>query len=208
MLTVSVQMVSRCRAQGIALKMADILRSKTISKMAQAAKSLGNTQQTHVETSEKPFELSPIQQMFEEMGGIPNMRFNQSFYLRVNRPVSHKDLEKAILTIVGRHSMLRARYIKKDTGRWQQLVRKSARGSYFIESHDLRSSSLAVPIMEASQHRLKPETGPLFSVDLLNVTGEGQFLYLVAHHLVIDLVSWRVILQELETLLLGRSLPG
>lgn len=204
----AMQMVSRCRAQGIALKMADILRSKTISKMAQAAKSIGNPQQQHVEISEKPFELSPIQQMLEQMGGIPDLRFNQSFYLRVNRPITHKNLEKAVATIVGRHSMLRARYIKNKDGKWQQLVQKAARGSYYTASHELRSSSLAVPVMQASQHRVHPETGPLFSVDLLNVTGEGQFLYLVVHHLVIDLVSWRIILQDLEQLLLGRTLPA
>jgi amino acid adenylation domain-containing protein/non-ribosomal peptide synthase protein (TIGR01720 family) len=202
------QMVSRCRSKGIALKMADILRSKTISKMAQAAKSIGNTREQHVEISEKPFELSPIQKMFEEMGGIPDMRFNQSFYLRVDRPITHNNLEKAIATVVGRHSMLRARYTKNKDGSWRQLVQKTARGSYCTSSHELRSSSLTIPIMEASQLRLNPETGPLFSVDLLNLAGEGQFLYLVAHHLIIDLVSWRIILQDLEQLLLGRSLPA
>ncbi|KAF1977723.1 hypothetical protein BU23DRAFT_596079 [Bimuria novae-zelandiae CBS 107.79] len=204
----AMQMVSKCRAQGIALKMADILRSKTISKMTQAAKYIGNTHQQHTEVSEQAFELSPIQQMFSSMGGIPDMRFNQSFYLSVSRPIAQEDLEKAIATIVRRHSMLRARYFKHEGGKWRQLVKKSLRGSYYIASHDLRSSSLAVPIMEGSQHRLHPETGPLFSADLLNVTGEGQFLYLVAHHLVIDLVSWRVILADLEQLLLGHSLPS
>ncbi|KAJ4356118.1 uncharacterized protein N0V89_004146 [Didymosphaeria variabile] len=203
----AMQMVSRCRSQGIALKMTDILRSKTMSKMAQAAKSIRNTQQQHVEISQKPFELSPIQLMFEEMGGIPDMRFNQSFYLRVDRPITHKNLEKAIATIVGRHPMLRAHYLKNAEGNWRQFVQRTARGRYYTASHDLRRSSLAVSIMEASQHRLHPDTGPLFSADLLNVTGDGQFLYLVAHHLVIDLVSWRIILQDLEQLLLGRNLP-
>ncbi|KAL1606838.1 NRPS [Paraconiothyrium brasiliense] len=192
---------------GIALKMTDILRSKTISNMAQAAKSIGNTQQQHVEISEKLFELSPIQQMFEEMGGIPDIRFNQSFYLRVNRPITHENLEKAIATIVERHPMLRAQYIKTVEGKWQQSVQRNAQGRYYTASHDLRRSSLAVSVMERAQHRIRPETGPLFSVDLLNVSGDGQFLYLVAHHLVIDLVSWRIIFQDLELLLLGRSLP-
>lgn len=201
-------MVSRCRAKGVTLKMADILRSKTLSKMAQAAKSLVNIQHQHVEVSEKLFELSPIQQMFEEMGAIPDMRFNQSFYLRVNRPITYQKLEKAILSIVGRHSMLRARFIKSEEGKWRQLVQTTARGSYYIVSHDLRSSALAAPLMKASQERLRPEIGPLFSVDLFNITGEGQFLYLVAHHLVIDLVSWRIILQDLEQLLLDHTLPN
>ena len=204
----AMQLVSRCRQQGITLKMSDILRSKTISKMAQSAKQMGNTQhQIKEEISEKPFGLSPIQQMFEEMGGIPNMRFNQSFYLRVSRPIAFESLERVIATICQRHSMLRARYFKDENGNWQQLVKKNAQDSYFTALHDLSSTKLAVPIMEASQHRLNPETGPMFSADLLNISGKGQFLYLVAHHLVIDLVSWRIIFSDLEQLLLGQSLP-
>lgn len=204
----AMQMVSRCRQQGITLKMSDILRSKTISKMAQSAKLMGSLRQQFTEEeSEKPFELSPIQQMFEEMGGIPDMRFNQSFYLRVSRPIAYKDLERAVAVICQRHSMLRARYFKSGDGKWRQLVKKNSQDSYFTASHNLRSTKLAIPIMEASQHRLHPESGPLFSADLLNITGEGQFLYFVAHHLVIDLVSWRIILSDLEKLLLGRNLP-
>ncbi|KAJ4297840.1 hypothetical protein N0V90_005736 [Kalmusia sp. IMI 367209] len=197
----AMQMVSRCRAQGIALKMADILRSKSISKMAQAAKSIGTTQKKHLEVSEIAFGLSPIQQMFAEMGGIPDLRFNQSFYLRLSRDIGIQSLSKAIDTIAARHSMLRAQYTCDESDTWRQTVKKNSRRNYHIQSHDLQNQSLSVPIMESSQRRLNPATGPLFSVDLFNITGEGQFLYLVAHHLVIDLVSWRIILQDLEQLL-------
>jgi hypothetical protein len=59
-----------------------------------------------------------------------------------------------------------------------------------------------------SQLRIDFQKGPTFVADLIE-TPDEQYLFLIAHHLSIDLVSWRVILQDLEDLALGRtdSLP-
>jgi amino acid adenylation domain-containing protein/non-ribosomal peptide synthase protein (TIGR01720 family) len=196
----AMQMVSRCRGQGISLKMTDILRSKNIYKMAQSAKFAGIAQQQHTEASEVAFDLSPIQQMFTQMDGMP-LRFNQSFFVRLARPTSLQSLSRAINSIVTRHSMLRARFFKSQDGNWRQLIKRDIHGSYHLQSHEIQSLDSAVPTMASSQRSLNPENGPLFSIDLFNVCGNGQFLYLVAHHLVIDMVSWRLVLQDLEQLL-------
>jgi hypothetical protein len=51
-------------------------------------------------------------------------------------------------------------------------------------------------------------TGPVFSVDFFNVAGDDAMVYLVAHHLVIDLVSWRIIWRDLEEIIRKGSLPS
>ena len=43
--------------------------------------------------------------------------------------------------------------------------------------------------------------GPLFAVDLFEIQGGSQLLFMTSHHLVVDLVSWRVILQDVEELM-------
>lgn len=54
-------------------------------------------------------------------------------------------------------------------------------------------------LVETSQKSLDIQNGPLFVVDLLNIKGEDyQIVSLISHHLVIDVVSWRIILQDLE----------
>jgi NRPS condensation-like uncharacterized protein/aryl carrier-like protein len=52
--------------------------------------------------------------------------------------------------------------------------------------------------MGESQRAPDPEQGPIVVADFFDATGKDQVLFLVANHLCIDMVSWRVVLQELE----------
>ena len=53
-------------------------------------------------------------------------------------------------------------------------------------------------IVKERQETLNILDGPVFAADLFNIAGTDQVLFLVAHHLVVDLVSWRVLLHEIE----------
>lgn len=59
-------------------------------------------------------------------------------------------------------------------------------------------------VVSSSKRRLDLENGPVFAAELIN-THQGQYLFLIAHHLSVDLMSWRIILQDLEDLILGRA---
>lgn len=63
-----------------------------------------------------------------------------------------------------------------------------------------------VPKIADSQSCLDPLNGPIFAADLFNLRNGGQVLFLVAHHLCVDMVSWRIILQDLEELVVSGSL--
>ena len=52
--------------------------------------------------------------------------------------------------------------------------------------------------MGDSQRAPDPENGPIVVADVFEAPGQDQVLFLVANHLCIDMVSWRVVLQELE----------
>jgi hypothetical protein len=60
-------------------------------------------------------------------------------------------------------------------------------------------------MVEESQHCLDHENGPLLASDYFDFNGD-QFAFLTAHHIVIDLVSWRLLLEELEEILKGGHL--
>jgi hypothetical protein len=60
-------------------------------------------------------------------------------------------------------------------------------------------------MIEDSQQCLDHEHGPLFAADLFDFD-DNQFAFLTAHHIVIDLVSWRLLLEELEEILRGGEL--
>lgn len=78
--------------------------------------------------------------------------------------------------------------------------------SYQFRVHSVNDTRAMVPKIAESQSCLDPERGPIFAGDLFNLRTGGQVLFLVAHHLCVDMVSWRIVLADLEELVLSGSL--
>jgi amino acid adenylation domain-containing protein/non-ribosomal peptide synthase protein (TIGR01720 family) len=203
----AMQIVSRSRAEGIALRVQDILQSQTISQLALMAKNSSSSSVSREDPVDTAFDLSPIQQMYFAMTDQKMNRFNQSFFLRLTRDIRAQDVARAIEVVVRQHSMLRARFMRTD-GRWHQIISKNVSESYHFMLHEVRSKDEVTSAIASSQARLNIETGPLFAADMFNLGDGGQLLFLVAHHLVIDLVSWRVVLRDIEDILESGSLAA
>lgn len=205
----AMQVVAQCRSSGLILTVAGILRCKTIAKLAglvqiedKSPAATGGIEETDVD-----FDLSPIQQMFFETAPSGHNHFNQSFLVRLARLIEPVDVSRAIEALVAQHQMLRARFFKTSHGRWTQAVVENEVNNFIFTYHKVSSRQKMDSITRASQKCLNITQGPLFAVDMIEVEGGALYLFLVAHHLVIDLVSWRILLGDLEELLVsGRTL--
>jgi amino acid adenylation domain-containing protein/non-ribosomal peptide synthase protein (TIGR01720 family) len=197
----AMQLVSRARASGINLRVQDILRGKSISQMALVAKLVTQSPLSRTDEVDIMFNLSPIQQMYFHMGGDKANHFHQSFFLRLSRKIRPVEVARAVEAVVRQHSMLRARFTQRDSGKWGQLISKDIGESYRFGLHETTRQEEMTEIMIASQASLSVKRGPVFAAEMFEMESKGQLLFLVAHHLVIDLVSWRVILKDLEELL-------
>ncbi|RDL40220.1 uncharacterized protein BP5553_00199 [Venustampulla echinocandica] len=198
----------QCAKKDISLTVQEILRSTSITQLAQCAKAVDRPSY-HEELIEHNFDLSPIQQMFFKLPNQGKTHFNQSFFLRVAHKIQMKHLQTAIETLVKRHSMLRARFSYSDTdNKWQQRLTENISGSYRLRAYEVDDPKSAEPAIADSQKSLNIVSGPLFAADLFDVAGSDQLLFMVANHLAIDLVSWRVILEEIEELLLDPELAS
>ena len=202
----SMQLVSRCRSEGISITVPDVMRAKSISTLATTAKSALRSSSSYEEQTGLLFQLLPIQKLHFRMHPEGQNHFNQSFLLRLKNPISPDKIASAIKTIVEYHSMLRCRLVRRKNGQWNQLVGADIASSYRFNTHGLLPSSTASSIINTSQTSLDIEDGPLLAVDNFYMEDGGQFLSLLAHHLVIDLVSWRIILHDLEEILKGKNL--
>ena len=199
------QVVSRCRARNIAIHLPDLLREQTIRQSARRCTPVAQIGPATVDEEECAWRLSPIQQMFFEIYTEGLNHFNQSFLLKLTRPVSGLTLKKALDAIVARHSMLRARFRQKQTGQWEQFIAKNTPQVFAYNEHTLSQETPLDCIVKEQQESLNILYGPVFAAKLCETPGEGQILFLVAHHLVIDLVSWRILLHEIEHVLCGGS---
>jgi non-ribosomal peptide synthase protein (TIGR01720 family) len=217
--------ISRARKQGLIVTLNDILQSKSVKELAQTATSKTPAASQREEKSGEGFGLSPVQKLYMQsstslMGAA---RFNQSITVRVARPVEGEVLRRAIQAVTSQHSMLQARFSKGKNAIWQQKTvgvrtpsfshhsqdtynTQEVDGSYRFRVHSVTDSRAMVPKIAESQSCLDPLNGPIFAADLFNLRSGGQVLFLVAHHLCVDMVSWRIILQDLEELVVSGSL--
>ncbi|KAJ5429495.1 AMP-dependent synthetase/ligase [Penicillium cf. griseofulvum] len=199
--------ISRARKQGLVLTLHDILQSRSVKELAQTASSKAPVSQRE-EKSGEGFALSPVQRLYFQSSDYfkGDARFNQSITVRIARRCEGEVLKRALKAVISQHAMFRARFSKPSDGTWQQKTTAEVDESFQFRVHSVKDSRDMVPKVAESQACLDPINGPILAVDLFNLRSGGQVLFLVAHHLCIDMVSWRIVLQDLEELVVSGSL--
>lgn len=199
----AMQLRGKGRVEGIDLTVQDILKSKSLIALAAKAQSARAALVAHQkEDFGVSFGLSPIQSLFFEMSQSTT-HFNQSFILKINQAVTAERLQQAVENVVSRHSMLRARYHRDSDGTWSQSVADDIQGSFdFCVDEVSGREQVSQILAQRIDLDMDIQNGPLLAVHLFEVGGNiEQLLFLSAHHLVVDLVSWRIILNDLHELL-------
>jgi non-ribosomal peptide synthase protein (TIGR01720 family) len=195
----AMQMLARCRKEGINITLNQVLRSKSLAHLAETVSSSGASFLYGAEKTDVPFGLSPVQRFyFQSIGDEKDSHFNQSFTLRLSRKTEPDALKKVMDAIVKCHSMLRARFVKNKAGEFQQVIPSSQADAYRFEHQTVNKQSALVELVSTTQKSLDIVNGPVFAVTLFDVHTGEQILFITAHHLVVDVVSWRVILGDIE----------
>lgn len=203
----AMEVQSRCRNEGIRVRYQDVMRSRSIAELAQVASLESKATDYVLEEQDVTFNLSPIQQFYFDQPRLPT-RFHSSVCLRFLENMDTSSVASAIERVAERHSQLRARFRKTAEG-WQQSLVNDVPGSYSFEVREINDEARIEKLAAARQGELDVCKGPVFAATVFDVQSEGpKFLFLVAHHLVVDLVSWRIILHDLEVLLHDRQLLG
>ena len=161
----------------------------------------------HVETSAKQIDqgmiegkiaLTPIQKWFFSEHIQNKNHFNQSILIYRKTRFDENIVMKTISKIVEHHDALRMVYRQEDR-RWVQFNRGIGEGMFAMEIIDFQEETdyKARLNHEADklQKRLDISEGPLVRLGLFK-TFEGDYLLIVIHHLVVDGVSWRIILDD------------
>ena len=211
----AMELAARCKHESIYINPIEALGSMTLSELAGIAASRGGLAHKWDEETSDCFDLSPMQHLYFKtaMGGDlkrrpaldGSYRFNQSLLLRIKKPFSLEDITAAIEAVVGHHPMLRSRFGRGLSG-WVQRVLPEVAGSYSLCHSAIRSERELEDIIERTQMSINIETGPIFAVDYLTTDDGQHMVYLAAHHLAVDLPSWRTLIHDLDELLENGSL--
>ncbi|MHC8318539.1 amino acid adenylation domain-containing protein [Pseudomonas sp. LB3P31] len=190
---VSMQVVSRARQAGIVLSPKDLFQHQTIRSLAQAARS-GEQPLIDQGLASGAVALAPVQQWFFEQAIPERQHWNQSLLLVPREALSVEALEYALVQLMTHHDSLRLRYEQHG---WQQTYGLPTTESVLWQRQAQSVEALNAWCDEA-QRSLDLQNGPLLRALLVAMADGTQRLLLVIHHLAVDGVSWRVLLEDLQ----------
>ncbi|MGW5053662.1 non-ribosomal peptide synthase/polyketide synthase [Actinokineospora sp. NPDC004072] len=167
----SIQVVTRARAHGLRITPRDVFDHPTVAGLAAVAQPLAAAGDDGPVTGDAP--LTPVQRWFFDTIGADPTRFDQSIALTLTPGFDPAALDTALRALVEHHDALRMRYTREPSG-WRQHNagpddRPVTGGGYDLGAGKLVSAELS-----------------------------GSVLRLGIHHLVVDGVSWRILLEDLD----------
>jgi len=198
----AIQIVSRANQAGLGLTARKLFQHQTIAELATVASAAVPVQEQEVVTGSVP--LTPVQRWFFEQELSCPEHWNQAVLVQLREPVQVQSLRTAWDYIVAHHDALRLRFTRSESG-WHQ-VNQGLDAASTLAIEDLSKvpraqlSRTIERLAARYQASLNLAAGPLFRI-VLFITGGGERdrLLIVVHHLAVDGVSWRILLQDLQS---------
>ncbi|MGQ4596664.1 amino acid adenylation domain-containing protein [Nocardia sp. R6R-6] len=208
----AIQLVSRAKQHGITCTPLQVFEHRTVAALAAAVEAAG----TAVTLDELPgggigeLPLPPIAHYMLQRGGNYD-RFAQTAVLELPVGIERAQIVAVLTAAVDRHDMLRAR-LATDADDGPRIV-VGPPGSVEVDAlvhrvefdaiEPIELHEFAMTELDAAANRLDPGTGTLLQFIWLDPvgaagarTGPGRLIVL-AHHLAIDGVSWRILVPDL-----------
>ncbi|AZM56541.1 non-ribosomal peptide synthetase [Streptomyces sp. WAC 01529] len=201
---ISIQLVARARAAGLVLTPKDVFRHQTAAALAAVATPLPETRTEDPDAGIGEVPATPIMRWLRERNG-PIDRFNQSMFLQAPAALDEERLTRTVQSLLDHHDALRAR-LERAESTWTLVVpeRGAVQAEKLIHRVDvagLDDGARRARYAEegaAALGRLAPDDGTMLQFVWFDAgPGERGRLLFAAHHLVVDGVSWRILLPDL-----------
>ncbi|WP_455753774.1 amino acid adenylation domain-containing protein [Streptomyces koyangensis] len=200
----SLQVVARARRAGLRLLSRDIFRHQTVAALAPHVARDETTTGT-AERPSGPAPVLPVQQLYLDRAQGRDA-FHQYVTVEWAGEPREEALRRALEALTAHHDVLRTRFLRTG-GRWLQYPSPGGAGAGgdLLRVVPLTGGTAAadeetVRAETARAHAaLDPRTGDLVRAVLLRPRSGAARLLLAVHHLVVDGVSWRVLLEDLES---------
>jgi fengycin family lipopeptide synthetase B len=198
----SIQIVAKANAAGLRLTPKQLFEHQTIATLASVA---GTTATISAEQGlvTGPAPLTPIQHWFFEQNLVAPNHWNQAVLIEIRQQLDRALLEQAAQLVIAHHDALRLRFTPGDSA-WQPTYAgaEAVLPVIYIDIAELPEEELAWAI-EATATELHASLnlaeGPIARIALFDLgPGRPGRLLIIVHHLAVDGVSWRILLEDLQ----------
>ncbi|MEW1580768.1 amino acid adenylation domain-containing protein [Streptomyces microflavus] len=205
----AIQVASRARAAGVVFTPRDIFRHQSVGELVPAIRPVpdsGPAEAAIADDGVGAIPGTPVIRWLHQLGG-PSAGLNQSVLLRVPADLGQQALADALQSVLDRHDVLRSQLTGADLGLpWNLEARPRGTTAAAdcltrVELPEAGADDVAALVSahgEEARRRLDPQNGVMLQVVWFDAGPDAQGLLLVLlHHLVVDGVSWRILLPDL-----------
>ena len=190
----SMQVVARARAVGVLCRPRDIFSEQTVARLARVARVIdGDADLT--DDGVGPVIATPIMRWLQSLhsAGAPAEQFNQTVVAQAPAGATEADVVEVLQALLDRHAMLRLRVDHDGIEGWSLTVPEA--GS--VDARDCLQTvqALSEEALVEARERLNPAAGVMLSALWVASTSR---LVAIVHHLAVDGVSWRILLEDLN----------
>ncbi len=203
-----IQVAARARREGVLLHARQLFEHQTLVELAVSA-GLG----VQIDAEQGPvsgqIHQTPIASWFFEAHDEDHHHFNQAFLFDVDEALAPAEVQSVFRQLVEHHDMLRVRAEPIGDRLWRQWIEPDCNVQVeHLDLSDVEDQALGDAITQACsqiQSRLHLTLGPIFRVAVLEPRrGRPTKLFIAIHHLAVDMVSWRVLIEDFNVLLMAQ----
>nr|BFD43331.1 non-ribosomal peptide synthetase [Pseudomonas sp. FFPRI_1] len=211
---ISIQVVSRARQAGIRFTPKDLFQHQTVQGLATVAEQGEGGLQIDQGPVRGQMPLLPIQQWFFDTPVPERHHWNQSVLLKPLKPLSAEALQQGLQALLEHHDGLRLKFAEEDAawvatyapqGQVTAAPLAATQADALLWLADDATEDSLQALCDTAQRSLDLQQGPLLRAVLFTLRDGTQRLLLAIHHLVVDGVSWRVLLEDLHQALVQQA---
>ncbi|WP_255668414.1 type I polyketide synthase [Brevibacillus daliensis] len=188
----AIQLISRARAKGYSFEVDHLYKNPTIKQLVKFV------EQQHTKHSQEPLagevKLTPIQREYFKQESKDQHHWNQARMLHKAAGFKVDIIKEVFNKLIAHHDALRMVY-KNDNGNVVQINRGIDQSLYDLNVYENVSEQEVIEKCNEMQSRIDIQEGPLIRLGLFKMNTEDK-LFIVIHGLVIDEVSWRILLED------------
>ncbi|MBP0452920.1 amino acid adenylation domain-containing protein [Kitasatospora sp. RG8] len=198
----AIQVIADLQAQGHRVSAAAFLAEPTAAALAarlragRSDRPAGHPAATPAETDDTA--LSPAQAWFFRQEFAQPDQWNQALLLDTDPSVQPAGLAAAVADVVALHPLLRTAFRPEGTA-WRRVAAQppAAFTSSVLPEDETAAAHHVRETAAACQRRIRVADGSLFQAHLFHGATRAHLL-LVGHHLCVDAVSWRILVNDLS----------
>lgn len=197
-----IKILSRLHADGYHFEVGDLFAHPTIKEFESYIRQNKNSYKQEEVTGD--VKLTAIQSQLAKDSASKTNQYNQMVMLKSDEAIYVTSLQKALRELVIHHDALRSVYVESDSDKLLRIRKSDELDNIdFIRvenisdfTNELDEQKQIEKICIEEQEKININSDKLYSLTLFK-TNDADYIFFIIHHMVVDVVSWNIIAEDL-----------